>query len=95
MTSEYFIAPYYTWIVIIAVVAIVITASYILRAVHRVFFGEMPVEFEGHISQSTWRDKIAIVMLAVVLVALGVFPGLMAPRISTGAENVMAVLGGM
>ena len=55
----------------------------------------MPVEFEGHISQSTWRDKIAIVMLAVVLVALGVFPGLMAPLISTGAENVMAVLGGM
>jgi NADH-quinone oxidoreductase subunit M len=94
-TSEYFIAPYYTWIVMIAVVAIVITASYILRVVQRVFFGQMPAEFEGHISQSTWMDKTAIVMLAAVLVLLGVFPGLMAPLISSGAKNVLAVIGGM
>ena len=94
-TSEYFIAPYYTWIVMIAVVAIVITASYILRVVQRVFFGQMPAEFEGHISHSTGMDKVAIALLAAVLVLLGVFPGLMAPLISSGAENVMAVLGGM
>ena len=94
-TSEYFIAPYYTWIVMIAVIAIVITASYILRVVQRVFFGQMPPEFEGHISQSTLMDKMAILMLGAVLVLLGVFPGLMAPLISSGAENVMAVIGGM
>lgn len=93
-TSEYFIAPYYTWIVMIAVVAIVITASYILRVVQRVFFGHMPAEFEGNISHSTGMDKVAIALLAAVLVLLGVFPGLMAPLISSGAENVMAVLGG-
>ena len=94
-TSEYFIAPYYTWIVMIAVVAIVITASYILRVVQRVFFGQMPAEFEGNISRSTGMDKVAIALLAAVLVLLGVFPGLMAPLISSGAENVMAVIGGM
>ena len=38
---------------------------------------------------------VAIGLLAAVLVLLGVFPGLMAPLISSGAENVMAVLGGM
>ncbi len=94
-TSDYFIAPYYTWIVMIAVIAIVITASYILRAVQRVFFGQMPAEFEGHISHSTGMDKVAIALLAGVLVLLGVFPGLMAPLISSGAENVMAILGGI
>jgi NADH-quinone oxidoreductase subunit M len=95
VTSGHFIAPYYTWIVMIAVIAIVITASYILRVVQRVFFGQMPAEFEGHITNSTRLDKVAIVLLASVLVLLGIFPGLMAPLISSGAENVMAVLGGI
>ena len=95
VTSGHFIAPYYTWIVMIAVIAIVITASYILRVVQRVFFGQMPAEFEGHITNSTRLDKVAIVLLASVLVLLGIFPGLKAPLISSGAENVMAVLGGI
>jgi hypothetical protein len=55
----------------------------------------MPAEFEGHITNSTRLDKVAIVLLASVLVLLGIFPGLMAPLISSGAENVMAVLGGI
>ena len=95
VSSEYFIAPYYTWIVMISVVAIAITASYILRVVQQVFFGKMPAEFEGHITHSSGKDKIAIVLLAAVLVLLGVFPGWMAPLISSGAESVMAVIGGI
>ena len=95
VSSEYFIAPYYTWIVMISVVAIAITASYILRVVQQVFFGKMPAEFEGHITHSSGKDKIAIVLLAAVLVLLGVFPGGMAPLISSGAESVMAVIGGI
>ena len=95
VSSDYFIAPYYTWIVMISVVAIAITASYILRVVQQVFFGKMPAEFEGHITHSSGKDKIAIVLLAAVLVLLGVFPGWMAPLISSGAESVMAVIGGI
>ena len=72
VSSDYFIAPYYTWIVMISVVAIAITASYILRVVQQVFFGKMPEEFEGHITHSSGKDKIAIVLLAAVLVLLGV-----------------------
>ncbi|HCU97770.1 MAG TPA: NADH-quinone oxidoreductase subunit M [Chloroflexi bacterium] len=95
ISSEYFIAPYFTWIVMISVIAIAITASYILRVVQRVFFGEMPSEFEGHITSSTGKDKIAIALLAAVLVLLGVFPGWMAPLIHSGARSVMSVIGGV
>ena len=59
VTSDYFIAPYYTWIVMISVLAIAITASYILRVVQHVFFGVMRAEFEGQISKSANKDKIA------------------------------------
>ena len=79
----------------ISVLAIAITASYILLVTQRVFFGKMPAEFEGQINHSSSKDKIAIALLAAVLVLLGIFPGWMAPLISSGAQNVMSVIGGI
>ena len=39
-------------------------------------------------------DKVAVSMLAVIMVAIGVFPGLMVPMIQSGVNHVMALLGG-
>jgi NADH-quinone oxidoreductase subunit M len=46
----------YTWVAIIASISIVITASYIIRVIQRVFFGTMPAEFEGHTHDVTVLD---------------------------------------
>jgi NADH-quinone oxidoreductase subunit M len=81
-------------VAIVAAVAIVITAGYIMRIVGKVFFGEMPAEFEGHISPVTVLDKIALVLLAGVLIAMGVFPSLIAPLVESGAEAVLRLVGG-
>lgn len=79
---------------IIASISIIVTAAYVLLVVRRAFFGEMPAQFEHHITPITPLDKVAIVTLCVCMVLLGLFPGLMAPMVSTGVENILRILGG-
>jgi len=81
-------------VAIVAAISIVITASYIMRVVGNVFFGEMPKEFEGHISPIKVQDKVALVMLAVILVIVGVYPRIMAPLVQSGAQAILALVGG-
>jgi NADH-quinone oxidoreductase subunit M len=83
------------WVVaIIASLSIVITAGYVLLAIRRVFFGDMPAQFEGHIGPISVLDKVALGTLCLVMFALGMFPSLMAPLVDLGVENVLRLLGG-
>lgn len=82
-------------VAIIAALGIVITAAYIMRVVGRVFFGTMPEQFEGHISSINNFDRVALVLLAGILILLGVYPSLMAPLVESGAEAVIALFGGV
>jgi NADH-quinone oxidoreductase subunit M len=79
---------------IIASISIVITAAYIMLAIRRVFFGEMPANLEGHIGPITALDKVAIATLCFFMVALGLFPSLMVPMVQTGVQHILTLLGG-
>ena len=82
-------------VAIIAAISIVITASYIIRITGRVFFGQVPEPLEHHnIGDVTALDKVALGMLSVILIALGVFPALMVPLVSSGVNLVLSLLGG-
>jgi NADH-quinone oxidoreductase subunit M len=81
-------------IAIIAALGIVITASYIMRIISRVFFGKMPAEFEGHIYSINNFDRVALVLLAGILILIGVYPSVMAPLVESGANAVLALFGG-
>jgi NADH-quinone oxidoreductase subunit M len=81
-------------VAIIAALGIVVTAAYIMIIVRRVFFGAMPQEFEGHIGDVTPLDKVALGVLSFILIALGAFPGWMAPLVTSGVDSVMRLLGG-
>ncbi len=85
----------YTWIAIIAAISIVITASYIIRIIGKVFFGQMPAEFDGHVHDVNVLDKVAVVFLSVIMIAMGVFPTLIVPLVQSGVDNVMRLLGGV
>jgi len=80
------------WIAILAAISIVITAAYIMLAIRRTFFGEMPKKFEGHISPIKPIDKIALVILAGLMIALGTYPAIMVPMVQSGVAHVMEVL---
>jgi NADH-quinone oxidoreductase subunit M len=83
------------WLVaVIASISIVITAAYILLNVRKVFFGQMPEKFEGHITDITVLDKVAITTLCLFMVLIGLYPSFMVPMVETGVENILRLLGG-
>jgi len=83
------------WVVaVIAAISIVVTASYVLLVVRRVFFGKMPEEFEEHIKPINALDKIALVLLMALMVGIGLFPALMVPWVQSGVQHVLTLLGG-
>jgi NADH-quinone oxidoreductase subunit M len=84
----------YPWVAIIAVISIVITASYVIRIITKVFFGKIPDEFIGHVQDVTVLDKLALVVLSAVLIGIGVYPPLMVPIVSSGVEHILRLLGG-
>jgi NADH-quinone oxidoreductase subunit M len=84
---------YFPAIALISAVSIIVTAAYVLRAVQRVFFGELPAEFEHHVGDVTVLDKAALAILVASMVILGVFPAIMAPLITTAVKPILALLG--
>jgi NADH-quinone oxidoreductase subunit M len=84
----------YAWIAILAVLSIVITASYIIRIISKVFFGEIPEEFAGHVHDVNVLDKVALVFLSAILIIIGVYPDIMVPMVEQGVNNVLRLLGG-
>jgi NADH-quinone oxidoreductase subunit M len=82
------------WIAIVAAISIVVTASYIIRIIGKVFFGALPDEFAHHVHDVNALDKVALVFLSAILVAIGVFPSLMVPLVQSGVDRVLSLLGG-
>ncbi len=82
------------WIAIVASISIVITASYIIRIISKVFFGQLPEELEGHIHDVTVLDKVALGVLSVILITIGVYPAIMVPLVESGVNNILRLLGG-
>lgn len=83
------------WLVaVIASISIVITAAYIMRNIRQVFFGEMPEKLEGHMTDVTVLDKVAITTLCLFMIVIGLFPSFMVPMVEKGVENILRLLGG-
>jgi len=82
------------WLVaVISSISIIITAAYILLNVRKVFFGKMPEKFEGHLTDITVLDKVAITTLCLFMVLIGLYPSFMVPMVETGVENILRLLG--
>jgi NADH-quinone oxidoreductase subunit M len=83
------------WVIaVIAAISIVVTASYVLLVVRKVFFGKMPEEFEDHITPIRTLDKIALILLMAIMIGIGIFPSLIVPWVQAGVQHVLALLGG-
>ena len=83
------------WLVaVIASISIVITAAYIMRNIRQVFFGDMPEKLEGHLTDVTMLDKVAITTLCLFMIGIGLFPNFMVPMVQTGVDNILRLLGG-
>ncbi len=88
------LANYYSVIVIIAALGIVITAAYVLRVTGQVFFGEFNRELYSEVGDITVRERFILILLGAPLIIIGIYPGIMAPMLEAGLRPVLALLGG-
>ena len=86
---------YYSILVILAALGIVITAAYVLRVTGQVFFGEFNRERFGELPPITAVERVVLLILGVPLIVLGLYPAIMAPMITEGIKPVLMLLGRM
>jgi NADH:ubiquinone oxidoreductase subunit 4 (subunit M) len=65
-----------------------------MRNIRQVFFGELPQKFEGHLTDITVLDKVAITVLCLFMVGIGLFPNFMVPMVQAGVKHILDLLGG-
>lgn len=79
---------------IIAAISIVVTAAYILLVVRMVFFGETPEALKTGVPDITLRDKLVVIGLSLIMIAIGIFPSIITPTIQAGVSHILFLLGG-
>ncbi len=88
------LSNYYSVIVILSALGIVITAAYVLRVAGQVFFGEFDAEQFHDVGDIAAPDRIVLIILGAPLIILGLYPPIMAPMIESGIRPLIALLGG-
>lgn len=89
------ITNYYSIIVIISALGIVITAAYVLRVAGQVFFGEFDAKKYPDVGDIAITDRVILLLLGTPLIILGLYPAIMAPMITVGLDPVAKLIGGM
>jgi NADH-quinone oxidoreductase subunit M len=84
---------YFPLLAILAAISIIVSAAYILIAVQKVFFGELPSAFES-IRDISLPDKLAIGFLCVILIIVGLYPSILAPMMEAGVVPILKIVGG-
>jgi NADH-quinone oxidoreductase subunit M len=79
-------------IAILAAVSIPITAAYILRAIYAVFFGKVKDPSFFKLPKLTWQEYTGATILAVVLLIVGLYPGILTEMIGSGVQPVAQAL---
>ncbi len=92
--GSFTLSNYYSVMVVIAALGIVITAAYVLRVTGQVFFGEFDAAKYPEVGDIAITDRVILILLGAPLIILGVYPSLMAPMIESGLRPVLAMLGG-
>ena len=80
---------FYPVLAIISVFGIIITAAYIMRAIGSVFFGDYEPAKWHDMRPLLAIDKVVLAGFVVVLVAIGIFPAVIAPIVEAGVLPVV------
>lgn len=83
---------YYSILVIFSALGIVITAAYVLRVAGQVFFGDFDERKFPDITDILPRERVVLLLLAVPLIVLGMYPPIMAPMITSGIQPIFQLL---
>lgn len=92
--GSFTLTNYYSIIVILSALAIVITAAYVLRVTGQVFFGDFDEKKYPDVGDIAITDRIILFLLGTPLLILGLYPAIMAPMIELGIKPVLTILRG-
>jgi NADH-quinone oxidoreductase subunit M len=84
--------PTYNVTVAIAVIGVLLTAAYFLRMVQRMFLGTVAGHTEG-LSEINAREIISVAPLAILMIAIGVYPRLLSDYIQVTITNLVRLIG--
>ncbi|MEE9443883.1 MAG: NADH-quinone oxidoreductase subunit M [candidate division Zixibacteria bacterium] len=94
--SEYMIFigsfPSYPVIVGIAILGVVLTAAYILRMVQNIFLGEFDQAKWGHLTEINVREILCVAPLAVLTLAIGIYPKPLSDLMRATLENIVTLM---
>nr|MBN2278625.1 NADH-quinone oxidoreductase subunit M [candidate division Zixibacteria bacterium] len=76
----------------LAVLGVVLTAAYMLRMVQRIFLGEFNKEKWDHLTEINVREILMVAPLAVLTVAIGIFPGPLSNLMKATLENLVNLM---
>src|SRR3984893_11140472 len=92
--AEYitFTSSYQVWAVvtIVSVFTMILTASYLLWMLKRVFYGPFNAKW-NRLLDANWREALPLVSLAVVIVSVGIFPGFLIRLITPALSTIIHV----
>ena len=80
------------YLVGISVIGVVLGATYMLRMVQNVFLGEFDLARWGGLTDINLREIIAVAPLAVLTLAVGVYPKPLADMMSATIENLITLM---
>jgi NADH-quinone oxidoreductase subunit M len=83
---------FYRIIAIIAVLGIIFTAGYLVRAIGTVFLGEYDEHKWHDMTPIRAIDKVVLVSFSALLIIIGMFPSVIAPIVESGIVPVVARL---
>ncbi len=79
----------YRWPTILAIFGIVVTATYMLRMIRNVFFGEMKPEWNKIEDAQGFWGKLPYGLLVIVLLIFGIWPSLLLDMIRPTTESLI------
>jgi NADH-quinone oxidoreductase subunit M len=82
-------ASFYPIVAILAVLGIVITAAYVLRAIGSVFFGDYDSHKWHDMRPTLAIDKVTLVSFVTILIVIGLFPSIISPIVEAGVAPVV------
>ncbi|MBI1976749.1 MAG: NADH-quinone oxidoreductase subunit M [Candidatus Omnitrophica bacterium] len=82
----------YRWQAILAVLGIVVTAVYMLKAVRLVFHGPLPAKWTHVTDAKTIFQRLPYALLILVLLAVGFWPSLILRNIEVGTKPILEQL---
>ncbi len=82
-------SAYYPYIALVAALAIIITAAYIVRAIGSVFFGEYDGKKWHDMRPIRPIDKFVLIMFSVILIAIGIYPAIIVPIVESAMMPVV------